>query len=62
MTSLLIQHAALIVTMDDTDTRWTNGGIYVEGNVIRQIGPADLLPQHADRVIDAREMIFFPAW
>ncbi len=60
MTSLLIQHAALIVTMDDADTRWTDGSIYVEGNVIRQIGPADSLPQHADRVIDAREMILLP--
>src|SRR5438128_686330 len=60
MTSLLIQHAALIVTMDDADTRWTDGGIYVEGNVIRQIGPTDALPQQADRVIDAREMILLP--
>ena len=60
MTSLLIQHAALIVTMDDADTRWTDGGIYVEGNVIRQIGPTDSLLQQADRVIDAREMILLP--
>ena len=60
MTSLLIQHAALIVSMDDADTRWTDGGIYVEENVIRQIGPTDTLPQQADHVIDAREMIFLP--
>src|SRR5436305_3868475 len=60
MTSLLIQHAALIVSMDDADTRWTDGSIYVEGNVIQQFGPTDSLPQHADRVIDAREMILLP--
>src|SRR2546425_6772570 len=60
MTSLLIQHAALIVTMDDADTRWTDGGIYVEENVIQQIGLTDSLPQHADRVIEARDMILLP--
>ena len=60
MTSLLIQHAALIVSMDDADTRWTDGGIYVEDNVIRQIGPAEQLPQQADHTIDARNMILLP--
>src|SRR6266480_494483 len=60
MMSLLIQHAAQIVSMDDADTRWTDGSIYVEGNVIQQIGPTDQLPQEADQVIDAREMIILP--
>lgn len=60
MTSLLIQHAALIVSMDDADTRWTDGGIYVEENVIRQIGPTDQLQQQADHTIDARNMILLP--
>lgn len=60
MTSLLIQHAALIVSMDDADTRWTDGGIYVEDNVIRQIGPTEQLQQQADHTIDARNMILLP--
>jgi len=60
MTSLLIQHAALLVSMDDTDTRWTDGGIYVVENVIQQIGPTNSLPQQADQVIEAREMIILP--
>lgn len=60
MTSLLIQHADLIVTMDDGDTRWTDGGMYVEGNVIRQVGPTEALPQQAERVIDARGMLLLP--
>jgi len=60
MTSLLIQHAAQIMSMDDADTRWTDGSIYVEGNVIQQIGPTDQLPQEADQVIDARDMIILP--
>ncbi len=60
MTSLLIQHAALLVSMDDTDTRWTDGGIYVVENVIQQIGPTNSLPRQADQVIEAREMIILP--
>ena len=60
MTSLLIQHATFIVSMDDADTRWTDGGIYIEDSEIRRIGPTDELPQQADQVIDARDMILLP--
>ncbi len=60
MTSLLIQHAAQIVTMDDADTVWKDGAIFVEDQVIQQIGPTDALPQQADQVIDARGMLVLP--
>lgn len=60
MASLLIQHADMIVSMDDDGRQWEDGGIYVEENVIRQIGPTDQLPQTADRVINARGMIILP--
>lgn len=60
MASLLIQHADMIVSMDDDGRQWEDGGIYVEENVIRQIGPTDQLPQMADRVINARGMIILP--
>ena len=60
MTSLLIQHAAHIVSMDDAATSWEDGGIYVEENIIRQIGPTEQLPRQADRVIDAHDMIILP--
>ncbi|HMP41825.1 MAG TPA: 8-oxoguanine deaminase [Roseiflexaceae bacterium] len=60
MPSLLITHADLLVTMDDADTRYVDGGMYIVDHEIRQVGtPADL-PQHADRVIDARGMIILP--
>src|SRR5262245_18462694 len=58
--ALLIKHAALLVALDDADQRWADGGIYVVGNVIQQIGPTDQLPASADRVIDARDMIVLP--
>ena len=60
MTSLLIQHAELLVAMDDNDQRWTDGAIYVEDNIIRQIGHTDQLPQTADQLIDARHMLVLP--
>jgi 8-oxoguanine deaminase len=58
--SLLIQHAAMIVTMDDQDTHWVDGGIYVEDYAIQQIGPTDQLPHAADKIIDAHNMLILP--
>jgi cytosine/adenosine deaminase-related metal-dependent hydrolase len=60
MASLLIHHADLLVTMDDADTRFTDGGVFIEENVIQQIGPSAELPTTADRVIDARGMVILP--
>ena len=60
MPSLLITHADLLVTMDDADTRYVDGGMYIVDHEIRQVGTTADLPQHADRVIDARGMIILP--
>jgi 8-oxoguanine deaminase len=60
MTTLLVRHAAHIVTMDDADTRWPDGGLYVEDNVIRGVGPMETLPQTADVVLDAQDMLILP--
>src|SRR3984893_18029375 len=57
VTSLLIQHASLIVSMDDNDTQWTDGGIYVVDNVIQQIGQTNQLPQDADQILNAQGMV-----
>ena len=60
MPSLLIQHATLLVSMDDNDTQWTDGAIYVTDNVISQIGPTQQLPQNADYTFNAQGMIILP--
>src|SRR5579859_3360295 len=60
MPSLLIQNAALIVSMDDNDTRWSDGAVYVTDNVISQIGPAQQLPQSADEMFSAQGMVILP--
>lgn len=58
--TLLVKNATLLATLDDADARWPGGGIYVEGNVIRQVGPSAQLPASADTVIDARDMVVLP--
>jgi len=60
LTSLLVQHASLIVSMDDNDTQWTDGGIYVIDNVIQQIGQTNQLPQDADHTLNATGMVILP--
>lgn len=60
MPTLLIKHATLLATMDDADTRVPDGGLYIEDNVIRQVGPTDTLPATADVIIDARDRIILP--
>src|SRR5215208_4645097 len=58
--TLLVRHAELVATMDDGDGRIPDGGVYVVGNVIRQVGPTAELPATADEVIDARGMVVLP--
>jgi 8-oxoguanine deaminase len=60
--SLLIQHARLVVTMDDADMRIRDGSIYIEDNVIRQIGESDTLAleRPADVTLDASDMVVLP--
>ena len=60
MTSLLIRDAAWLIAMDDRDSRWPGGGLYVVDNVIQQLGPGSQLPPEADRIIDARDMVILP--
>ncbi len=60
MASLLIHHADLLVTMDDADQQWADGGVYIVDGAIQQLGPSNQLPQQADQVISARGMILLP--
>ena len=60
MPTTLLKNAALLVTMDDARRRVPGGGLYIEDNVIRQVGPAAELPPVADRVLDATGMVVLP--
>ncbi len=60
MSTLLLKNARLLVSMDDAANAWPDGGIYIENNVIRQVGPTSDLPQTADKMIDASGMLVMP--
>ncbi len=60
MSTLLLRHADLLVTMDDERRQIPDGGLYAENGVITQIGPTAGLPPAADTVIDASGRIIIP--
>ncbi|NOX62398.1 MAG: 8-oxoguanine deaminase [Chloroflexi bacterium] len=60
MSTLLLKHADLLVTMDDAGRRIEDGGLYAEDGVILQVGPSAELPDEADEIIDARGRIIIP--
>ncbi|NPA90866.1 MAG: 8-oxoguanine deaminase [Chloroflexi bacterium] len=62
MSTLLLRHADVLITMDpDPEKRLIHdGAIFVQDNVIQQVGPTDELPQDADTVINARGLIVLP--
>ncbi|MCX6030410.1 MAG: 8-oxoguanine deaminase [Chloroflexi bacterium] len=60
MSTLLLKHADLLVTMAADRRRIPDGGLFVRDNAIVQAGPTAELPETADRVIDARGMIVLP--
>jgi len=60
MGTLLLKHATLLVTMDDTRRRITDGGLFVRDHAIEAVGPTAALPETADTVIDASGMVVLP--
>lgn len=58
--TLLVKHARVLVTMDDTRREIADGAVFVRGNVIEQVGPTSDLPQEADEVIDAGGCVVLP--
>lgn len=60
MSTLLLKHAQLIVTMDPARRRIPDGGIFARAGVIEAIGPTGELPATANRVIDATGLLVMP--
>jgi len=58
--TLLVKHARVLVTMDDTRREIADGAVFVRGNVIEQVGLTADLPQEADEVIDAQGCVVLP--
>ncbi len=60
MSSLLVRHAAILVTMDEERREIPNGGFFAQDGWIRQVGPTDELPTNADEVLDLTDHIVLP--
>jgi 8-oxoguanine deaminase len=60
MSTLLVRHADLLVTMDHNYRCVSDGGLFIRGNIIEQVGSTIELPSSADRIINANGMIVLP--
>jgi cytosine/adenosine deaminase-related metal-dependent hydrolase len=60
MTTLLIRHAYMLVTMDDHRREIPDGGLFVRDGFIEQVGPTSELPASADEIIDLSGHIVLP--
>src|SRR5664279_498222 len=60
MSTLLIRHAQMLVTMDAQRREIADGAVLVRGPVIEAVGTSAELPDTADEVIDARNQIVIP--
>jgi 8-oxoguanine deaminase len=60
MSTLLLCHADLLLTMDDARRRIADGALFVRDNVIEAVGTTAELPHHADTIIKAHGQIVLP--
>lgn len=60
MSSLLLRHADILVTMDEERREIPDGGIYIRDGCIEAVGRTANLPAEADRVIDLQGHVLMP--
>jgi len=60
MSTLLVNNASLIVTMDSENRELRDAAIFCRNGFIEQIGPAGDLPTQADEVLDLRDHVVLP--
>src|SRR5437868_2404630 len=58
--TLLVKHADVLETMDDTRRELRDAGLYIEDNRIVAVGPSAELPESADEVLDLRGHLVIP--
>jgi 8-oxoguanine deaminase len=58
--TMLVKHAEILVTMDDTRRELRNAGLYIEDGRIVAVGATADLPQTADDVLDLRGHLVIP--
>ncbi|HSF83649.1 MAG TPA: 8-oxoguanine deaminase [Anaerolineales bacterium] len=60
MSTLLVRHASLLVTMDDHRREIPDGGFFVRDGFIEQVGKSEDLPNNGDKILDLRDHIVLP--
>jgi cytosine/adenosine deaminase-related metal-dependent hydrolase len=60
MGTLLIRHARVLATMDETRREIADGAVFVRDGVIEAVGTSAELPPTADEVIDAHDQVVLP--
>lgn len=58
--TLLVKHAAMLITMDAARREIEDSGLFVEDNRITSVGRTDELPATADEVLDLRGHVVIP--
>ena len=58
--TLLVKHAAILVTMDEQRREIRDGGLFAEDGIIRQVGPTQSLPDTADEILDLTDHAVLP--
>lgn len=60
MSTILIRHAAVLVTMDDHRREIPDGGLFIRDGFIEQVDGSDELPEQADEILDLDGHIILP--
>ncbi|HOW92612.1 MAG TPA: 8-oxoguanine deaminase, partial [Anaerolineaceae bacterium] len=60
MSTLLIKHAQVLVTMNDHRREIPDGGLFIRDGFIEQVGKTTGLPFTADEVVDLTGHIILP--
>ncbi len=60
MSTLLVKHAAVLVTMDDHRREIPDGGLFVRDGFIEMVDETRALPEQADEILDLTDHIVLP--
>lgn len=60
MTTLLVRHADVLVTMDDDRREIRDGGLFIRDGWIEMVGVSGELPRAADETLDLRGHVLLP--
>jgi cytosine/adenosine deaminase-related metal-dependent hydrolase len=60
MATLLIKNATILVTMDEAQREFPEGGLFIRGGFIEKVGLTAELPQTADETLDLRGHLVLP--